>query len=71
MFQCADCGEKELIHWTARARRTRVRCSSCGSLRLDPVTKEGHEDLAAETENLRVGLKRGSVIPGGGLSIRE
>jgi len=63
--KCRDCGAEQWVHWTSRARRTRERCINCGSTWLDPVTKEGKEDVAAEGQNLKDGLH--GYTTGGGL----
>lgn len=59
--RCRDCGNEQMVHWTARARRNRDRCTGCGSTMLDPVTKGGNEDIAAEGMNRKIGPK-GSVV---------
>jgi ribosomal protein S27E len=59
--RCEDCQHEQYVHWTARARRTRERCTNCGSTRLEPVTKEGQDELKHEGANRTIGPK-GSVI---------
>jgi DNA-directed RNA polymerase subunit RPC12/RpoP len=64
-YRCAECKHEQFVHWVERARRTRFRCSNCGSTWLYPVTKEGVEDLRAEGDNREIG-PTGSVIMGKG-----
>ena len=42
-YVCYDCGKGQLLPLRAFDRKTRPRCSACGSIRLDPG------DSAAET----------------------
>ena len=35
-YTCGDCGKRTLLPLRAFDRRTRPRCSACGSLWLDP-----------------------------------
>lgn len=37
-YICLDCSKTQMVHWTERARRSRVRCRHCGSAFLEPAT---------------------------------
>ena len=42
-YRCLDCKAEEMIWRGSMVRVTREKCSSCGSLYLEPVTKEAKD----------------------------
>jgi ribosomal protein S27E len=57
-YKCADCNLVQKIHWTERARASRVRCSGCGSYALDPHSEAAVREVLDEGRNAEVGGPR-------------
>jgi DNA-directed RNA polymerase subunit RPC12/RpoP len=51
-YVCDECKAKSYFHWTATLRAARIRCTSCGSARLELKSE------AAKEERARVGGAR-------------
>ena len=49
-YQCADCQNTQMEHWTALARRCKPRCTKCGGTFLLPYSDSAHDqDVRAGT----------------------
>lgn len=49
-YRCEDCGAESWHHWIERNRAARMRCTGCGSSRLEMVTKKAKDEaVAAQT----------------------
>lgn len=52
-WKCADCGEESIHHWVERNRASRLRCPACGSIHMDPVTKDARNEIVNNEEMRR------------------
>ena len=43
-YRCEECKAEELHHWIERNRAARMRCTACGSARLELVTEAAKAD---------------------------
>ena len=64
-YRCEECKNEQFLHWVELNRRTRPRCTGCGSVRLEPVTKEAKEERDLGYRNvLEHDEKRGDIVKG-------
>ena len=43
-YQCGECKATQYEHWTARVRAARIRCTACGSARMDLTNEAAKRD---------------------------
>ena len=53
-YVCDECRAESWHHWIERNRASRLRCTGCGSARLELVSDEA-KDEAADLQAVRVG----------------
>lgn len=64
-YRCGACGNEQFIHWKELNRRSRPRCTGCGSYNLEIVTKEGKEERDLGYRNiLEHDENRGDIVRG-------
>lgn len=63
-YRCFECETEQMVHWVQRERRARLRCSACGSLAMDPVSRGAKEEIEDEGET-RGHAPTTSATPGG------
>jgi DNA-directed RNA polymerase subunit RPC12/RpoP len=68
-YRCTDCSAEEFVHKRELSRAARLRCSSCGSTRLEPVTKEGRNDVLDRATAAELG-PTGSMVRSSDSSLR-
>lgn len=69
-YRCEECKAESWHHWTARNRAARIRCTACGSARLELVTKEAKDDQASLNQ-VRVAGHPDMTRPPGALDSRK
>lgn len=60
-YRCDECKADSMHHWLEINRAARLRCPSCGSARMDLVTKEA-KDERAQAASFRDGT-RSTTLP--------
>ena len=55
VFECAECHQRTRFTRQRLARRARPTCKFCGSPCIDPVSKEGQDDVKERATRLVVG----------------
>lgn len=43
-YVCDECKAKSYYHWTATIRAARIRCTSCGSARLELKSEKAKDE---------------------------
>lgn len=62
-YQCQECQACQYVHWTELNRAARLRCTACGSVRMEPHSRGAKEDRHLGDLNVREHDEaRGSVI---------
>lgn len=63
-YKCEECGTERLVHWVELNRAARIRCQRCGSPRIEPVTKDGKDDILYGNLNVaEADPLRGDIMP--------
>lgn len=52
-YRCGECNAESFHHWIELNRAAGVKCTACGSRRMELVTKEAREE-AADKQTVRV-----------------
>jgi len=63
-YLCEDCGAESWHHWIERNRAARMRCTNCGSARLEFATTEAKKEAVA-AQTVRVEGHRDMTRPPG------
>ena len=43
-YRCEECKATQFEHWTARVRAARIRCTACGSARMELTSDAAKQD---------------------------
>lgn len=57
-YKCGECGVESWHHWIERNRAARLRCTACGSARMELVSEAAKEETAtASTVRVKGGTR--------------